>query len=758
MTVTAIAFERCWRMLPDLLLRRAGFPLSLLTDVTDPALVDADEDLVSTIAEWERLRTTVLRDVLPAVVQDARSDPEPERSRQRLRALSRWRSALGRRIVRPAPETSLAELAAQLAQADREVSRAAARVAELGGEHQEGKHILDALSDPRVRLALVQLSPSFEKHIDHLRGRNLERGYLFLQRLAAKNETMSFFGPIVHARVDSEIHGLQIRHSDPNGIRTREAFLSFWATRVLADTIGQDPAIAGDVPVRRNPLVALTESGVRLPDGREVRLSPADRLLVETDGRCVRDVPERLMRARILVPGLEPPSTRLRPLDELRDLVQRIAPDSGWNTSLDELSRLVHEYGQTTEATERIAALERLEARFTELTEAPARRRPGETYADRHVVYEECQGDDVFVVGADVAARWTKHLAPYLDWCATYGAERQKAMRALASEMLAEHGGKLDLLAFADRLATAVGEGRLEPLLDGVRALEARWRDLVAAHTTDGVARLDLPENPASPAFVSPDLLLGKDFLVVGELHPYVFAWGSQRLFGPETYKIDLEPWGGPERIATILRRRVHKGLLGDAFPGRFAEVTGIASHKTRCLAVADLWVEAGHDGPCLYSPDGPLVLYTGEEDHPHLLALSAIPVVAPRCRFGDSAPRVRVGDLVVQRARWWPSRDQLDEIVGARHASERLRLVCRLRGELGIPRWVFVKSSTEVKPVCLDLCSAVASGVLAKLAAGADLLVEEMLPAPGSMWLHRDGREFTSELRLALVRTDGAG
>jgi len=68
----------------------------------------------------------------------------------------------------------------------------------------------------------------------------------------------------------------------------------------------------------------------------------------------------------------------------------------------------------------------------------------------------------------------------------------------------------------------------------------------------------------------------------------------------------------------------------------------------------------------------------------------------------------------------------------------------------------VFVKSPKETKPICLDLSSAIAVEILARTA-GAQLLVEEMCPAPQQVWLRRDvageSGDYTSELRVAMIR-----
>lgn len=803
-----------WRMVPRFLLRRAGFPIDLLTGLAHDGLADTVAGLVVAVGAFERERAALLSDVLPAEVVDARQRPD---ARQRLRHLSRWRSALGRRRVRAVPPDSGPELVAAYhrlcGHADRVRDLTARLERELpAARRHESARVWRALSDPLARMALVQLSPSFAAATRRLAGSRPDgsvpaggdqsrrssldrRGYLFLQRLAAKNETTSFFGPITHGHLDPAASGLRSASTSPSGISARQAYLSFWAVTALAETMRTDPELADVLPVRRNPLVSVLADRVVLPDGRQVRLGIPERQLVAlADGvrgrrELLRAVApaggalghrlDKLLRTGILIADLEPSSTRIQPLDELGEWVQRHAPGSKWREALAELASAVREYAGTRDEPSRERALLALERRFTALTGAPPRRSGGRMYADRHVVYEECRGDGEPAIGADLARAWERQLGPYLQWCLGYGRRRQEALRRLAHHLLAGAGGELPLLAFAERLDQAVRSGGLEAHLAPVRAWEADWDRLVTAAWRDGAARLEpstlasRTSDERSAAFVSPDLLLGREAggrlrLTVGELHPYVFGWGSQALFAPDPQALhedltrDLTPWRGRGQMATVLRRREHKGIVSDAFPGTFIEVTGVATRdRARCVAVADLRVRAGATGPALVGPSGPLTLYTGEDDHPHLQVFAAVPVVPPRYRRGDRAPRVLVGDVVVQRARWWLGPSHLGELARAGSASQRLVAAATLRAVHGLPRWVFVKAAHETKPVCVDLAVSLAVETLAGLAtacraSGAELLVEEMYPPPPALWLTRGGRRFTSELRVGFTRGSG--
>ena len=194
---------------------------------------------------------------------------------------------------------------------------------------------------------------------------------------------------------------------------------------------------------------------------------------------------------------------------------------------------------------------------------------------------------------------------------------------------------------------------------------------------------------------------------MVGEVHPYVFAWGTQGQFAPDpqalqdAFRADLRPWGGVERMAVVLRRRKHKGLVSGAFPGTFIEVTARAlDARERCLAVGDLLVMPGEDGPQLVGPNGPVVLYVGEEDHPHLRAFAPPLVEMPPLRLGEHTPRVEVGPVVLQRERWEVTPAGVPAVGEARDAAALFVAVADARRVHGWPRFVFVGARGEPKPL----------------------------------------------------------
>lgn len=120
---------------------------------------------------------------------------------------------------------------------------------------------------------------------------------------------------------------------------------------------------------------------------------------------------------------------------------------------------------------------------------------------------------------------------------------------------------------------------------------------------------------------------------------------------------------------------------------------------------------------------------------------------------LGGHTPRIMIGDLIYQRARW---RLRLPEERGA-DAFDRWLALHRLRRDHGLPRHVFVRHPAGPCPFHVDFCDPLAVEDLARREP-AEVLITEMLPAPGQFWWRADGQEQAAELRLSCQIEPGSG
>jgi hypothetical protein len=795
-----------WTLYPSLLLRRAGFGFDLLTGLADERVLGALKIYRDCALHYENARAELLARIGASVGRAGETG-----DKDALRELSKLRSKAGRRLpvtqVTSDPELAEATRSYTVALGEKEAAdrRLTGELVEEQQRRPERVHTL--LSDDRVCDALLQLSPSFHEEVlrwldgwpDRSAKRNrskdrafYRRAYLYGQRLGAKNETTSFFGPLVHGRIDAATTGISLGPETESGVLAVKATVAFWTVCELAAAIGADSDIRDRLPVTWMPACRRSSGVVQLATGQKVRLADWQARLVDLvddtrstadlarltgrDVQAVAKALDRLQHAGALRLRPEPPSTAADPLNWLIDWTHRYLSNTAWPGRLAELWSLAARYAAADGHLARSSALGDIEQWFTSLTEVDARRASGRMYADRLVVSLDAQGDQTpILVGAAVARRWERQLSPVLDAAAQFGELQQQAANTLCAGVLRAAG--VDSMPYDElirRISEVVDAGGLDALRRPTDQLVTHFGELVRVNFDGTEAVLDpadlaaLAPGGARTRFVSPDLMLeqhpdGRELLVLGELHPYVFAWGSQGLFSEDRrtmlddFAADLQAWGGADRIATMIRRRRHKGLVVDSFPGRFIEVTAHATDdRTRTLALTDVNVVLVDEQARLRTGDGELVLYAGEDDHVHLRAFAAPGVALPLVRFGDFAPRIVVGGVLVQRARWWLSRADL-ALGTVRDSAAALRAVQRLRVSLGLPRFCFAHIAHEPKPVGVDLDNPLAvDALVALLMAGqdSDFALAEMRPAQDALWLHHHSRPTTSEFRLAMRRT----
>ncbi|MFB4280117.1 hypothetical protein ACBJ59_32835 [Nonomuraea sp. MTCD27] len=175
-------------------------------------------------------------------------------------------------------------------------------------------------------------------------------------------------------------------------------------------------------------------------------------------------------------------------------------------------------------------------------------------------------------------------------------------------------------------------------------------------------------------------------------------------------------------------------------------------------LATAGWWAEVGEWPDPV--PPGPELVAAGAEPGAATWLLSGTgpgrgplyegPGTAPvEVDLGARTPRIMIGDLVYQRARW---RLHLPEERGA-DPFDRWLAIHRLRRERGLPRHVFVRHPAEPGPFPVDFCDPLAVEDLARHEP-AEVLVTEMSPVPGQE--RGDGQAWCAELRVAcLVRRE---
>ena len=564
--------------------RSAGFPFDWLGDLgvlTGSPLLARHEALETRLAGVQQhLRETVLQLAPEAVAKLERRFNErlpvsaadmPQAVRAQAAAGFDERTAL------------LAEAAASRAQL------AQAFEAELLHQRQ---HLLRHLADAWVREAVFLSNPESLQRLDALQAhgarpldsrsrQRLRLGWNYLQRLCAKNDTSSFFGPIAWGRFGGPAQpALQVTQAGP-WLGSRKTVFEHWLVLRLARGIAADPALRDALPVRMSPGCDLAGSLLRVPLGRRRELDPLARAVCELacrpEGqRLSRDAlvaylaargfpPDRalavlefLLDKKVLLAELVVPPGSATGLAQLAallaDLPAPLAAKAPWLGLFDALQVQRSRFAQGGLAL-RMDALQEMQRLLAEAGVDRSRTK-GQMYVGRLPVYEDCGRNLQVGLGGSVVHDLQVQAQPVM---ALYGWLAGAVAARLHDHYLAcwtglggwpgpEPAGAVDFLQFLHGVQAA---GAMETVVAELRAvLQAGWLRLAAGREQAEELRLgaaDLEhlladlgrQEPRAGTFPglarrvhSPDFMLaaadeaaveaGNYHLVVGEVHPGV--------------------------------------------------------------------------------------------------------------------------------------------------------------------------------------------------------------------------------------------
>jgi len=760
-----------WTLFPHLVVRTTGFPFDWLERLGCPAATEAARRLAA-----ERRALEALRAQGPRVKRPPRA------------VLSALKAG------RPVDTDGLAtpEVFAEWNARARAVQEAeAAFTAAMARESQDVEAALRALrAEPRFLEAVASSSPPVARDLlDGRDGARLRRQVAsYLQRLCAKNETMSFFGPINYGRVDASAPtGVALRWSGPEVLTGRNTFAASWLVQGLVRAIAFDPEVApwlvlrrkafAEVPSRKAPPApesaeALLPLLVEAVDGTRTLAGVASSLGVAPG--LAREAARMGCEKGLLTHQLEVPAATHHPVDDLAERVAGLPCPAARRhvEGLSALLALMGGYG-AADAAGKMA----IQAAFAQRAKAqwdvapPAQRGPAleshNFYQDRLALREECGGDLRLDVSGERARELVTRLEPALAWMGEAARRTREAARATVAGLLGARTVPFWKVAaaYAERpvpLDTSVSER----LAGGVEDASLRCVDL---------GRLPPPslagDSRALPLVTSVDLLVGaRDMaawsqgeyeLVMGDVHDTALVWGWALQFHEARGQVEsamvraLGALSRPVPLVTVLASR-RTGLLPSEFPGPVVELGGVSARASAWrLPLDDLFVESDGTQARLVSRrlGSEVCLYNGELESLVHTAFS-LPRIRPlRVSLGAHTPRLTLGGVVVQREQWRLAPEEREALLAGRDDAARLRAAVGIWDARGLPDCVFAKFKDERKPVLLDVRSPPLLRVfLNLLEQKEDVVLSEMLPSPAQLWLRGPAGRHTVELRCTLL------
>ncbi|MFI6096382.1 hypothetical protein ACIA8G_12550 [Lentzea sp. NPDC051213] len=735
---------------PWVLLRTTGFGVRMVErlatvrlDVVDQVLAER-ESLAELQQEFDSCWSE-LRDAVRAVEPRQRS----ERALRSCRRLVAEGAELDDRCVAILRQLGRLEFAERW-------NEMVKRCADSGHEEFERAlsesyaEIAGAVRDDRFQHAVFVSNPAFHRSVsgrDSADRRTLDTLHRYLRRFATKCETVSFFGPTLYARLRPELPAA-VEVGEPGAERV-VVEASVWLVEELrkhaTERLDPDQRRAW-----RNPLFRALPSGAgleRVVDGRKFRVAEqAMAVWQAADGS-----PLAASATKGLGPALTVSAWRL-PATELHALT-RLAEHEPTAASLAAHRDAYASAGWPERATHLAAAQEFAEGLFGQVEH-----RAGQHYADRELFHEDRSSpySERVVLGgpiADALRKVTEAILPltYLAALLT----REDARDVLRADLAGEPGS-LAALAVRDLPESRERRGQLDEVL---RDLVRESPVLTSARLSEVLAPLwtQVRPQPEDACLPSPDLMaVGTDpesaIWVLSEMHD-----DCSSIYGGLERPLHSDPddlWRqftarvgeviAEEDSATIVSRR-RSAHVTPELPGVSIELSGLsAKDPADVVAIADVIVPASGDA---VEVDGRRRwLYPGDLASTLHRAVSRPAVVPVPIDLGAHTPRITIDGVVYQRARW---RVALPARAGERF--DQWLAVQRIRRELGLPRYVFVKHPAEPKPLYVDFADPVSVLDLARLPE-AEVLVSEMLPAPDQLWWRVDGEAQCAEFRTGFL------
>lgn len=787
----------------------AGVPFEVLASLATPATTQAARELLVREAEFTAAKSEVEK------LLQSRKHGLPEK------LFRAWRRAIREGAMPPPgdwPSSAFAlcwDRAANLANAEKHLEQS------LQSELPVAREALFATARRFLPSYLVFAAPGVRdqviRQLTHTGGplqprnkqaRADERHWLlYLQRICAKNDSLSEFGPEGWGTSDRETADLK---SDPDpGIAGRETFLERWTAHGAAAAVNADAEVRAELAPRLHPngrieggefIFSATSEAIPLePQMRAILnacdgVTPAHSLGVEMETLAAL-AEQNLIRWELEVPALDPYAFAILVADVAR---WRDGPvRTRWLERLQPIAALPAKFAATTDTLERVALIDEATSRLEKLGAQKVASRF--LYSATNPIGEECFRECRFTIGEQLLDEVTQEAAPWIDlWRDNYAFVASRVAAGLRGllEKMPRSDCAVPLPAFlrycAQMKMPLTGPGMVAFAHLAFQEVKGLFR----ARLSD---RADLPEYELTAqdchivrenftyekfdefTYPSADLQLAAESVeavargdyqwILAEMHPsaaslhHGFYWScpdkpalsaalAQALCGKPNLHFGY--FAADFTATTTVRVDALPGLTKFAAPER-----SVGNWQSFSPAETEVFIDeqTGDVG----------LRRRGSQEYLGSFARSWVtPLGFHPFSFslGRNTPRLRCGNVIVQRRSWTVALEELGAGDFTGVSKDLVSAVERLRAARDLPRHVYIRPTEQAlrrsgaegrdkdtKPVFVDLESYMFLEIFHRwLNKAGELEVTEMLPRPDQLlWQEPDGRR-TFELRTLIV------
>lgn len=819
-----------WTFWRTACLRASGFPCHLVRSLSSAACARAADEVFASESEAEERR-------LEAVAAFRQELVRTENEEQRKILISALKRLSKGKLPDAVPGSTLESFQQRLSSAMASVAEAKERLSQEfeAAAVKLSEEIRKVASDPLFREAgLLQNSRAISRVMRALAREPVgkgKRGFKerqneelianYLQRYCVKNDTIGFFGPVGWAHFDREIQGMSMSPG-PGLVSSSTIYFENWCIEALAEKIARDERMLPWLAPRLLPYYWIDGDALRLPGGGRSKFSPIQlAILKECNGEKtareiavgvlaaenselttenqIYEVLKNLKARRIVSWTLEIPFD-IHPERWLRRLLQRIEDESLQCEAiglLDELEQAQQNVSCSLGSPDLLEqALEELNSTFTRITGRDASRSPGQMYASRTLIYEDCQRSLDLKVGADLAASLATPLSIILDSARWFSSELaalfRDAFQKIHADLKAKTGKEvIDLLQFWTVIESLLLDPRKRLSNNLIPELQRRWTQILGEIPFEKrVVKYRSQDLKASAEelftaqragwqlarYHSPDVMIAASDTEAINRGDYSFVLGEVHVTSNTLrYAFMMAQHSNPKELGEAFSRdRVSPGVvpvLSRQWP-RVTNRTSLAVYSPQDYHL-EISPQLSNCPRSSVVPISNFVVENSEGDlivrtHDGLLSFDIVEFFGEILSFttahaldfiggSNHIPRLVIDRLVISRESW--SFQAMDlKFIDEKNEHERFLEARRWMRKHGLPRFAFAKLPVEVKPIYVDFDSLIYVEMLTKLIrrtlasdhADEPITVTEMLPRPDELWLRdHEGHQYTSELRI---------
>ncbi len=470
--------DASYRIAPIFLIRMAGVPFDVLQRFATVATAEAARRFLVREAEFQ---------ASAKAVEQLLQSREHGLSEKLFRA---WRRAIRTGVMPPPhdpPSESFAvcwDAAAHLASAEKELEQTlvqelpTARQALLSAAQTHlPRYLVFASSGVRERV-IRQLAET----PDPLPPRNKQARaderhlLLYLQRICGKNDSLSEFGPEGWGEVTPSIRGVELRPQP--GIALREVFLERWTAHGVAAAVNADPEARLELAPRLNPNGRIEGDVFIFTDTGETRnLDPTTIALLKScdgatpahslgaDASTLAELAwDHFIRWQMEVPALEPHAFEIlfSDIGKWRNGPVR----ARWLEKLQPLAALREEFAENTEADARLSLINKAADLLRLLGAQKSDSRF--LYAATNPIGEECARECHFSIEEELINEVSREALPWIElWRDNYAFVASRVAAGLCGllKQMPRPGGGVPLPAFlrhcAEKKMSLTGPGMI---------------------------------------------------------------------------------------------------------------------------------------------------------------------------------------------------------------------------------------------------------------------------------------------------------